>query len=381
MAGRGTDIKLGSGIADVGGLYVLGTTRHQSRRIDRQLRGRSARQGDPGSSKFYVSFEDSLMRLFASPKLNAVLQRFRPPEGEPISAKILNRSIETAQKRVEQRNYSIRKHTLEYDDVMNKQRQEIYAFRNLVLHSDNILEDAIEVLEDVIRQTVEEFTVTRHEDGSWDQQGLRRWLLDHFPIDNGGLDDDELDSMSYVDVITGKVVKAFREKVDRELSKLGDNLPHDRDNPVEYAVRNLMIQEIDKLWQRHLLSMDHLRSDVMLRQFGQRDPLMEFKREAFELFHELSDNLRTTIAQNLFKFELMPVNTSQLEAILSQMQMESERSFVDGLDQQPSHQQVKTPEKSTPIQVLKRPGRNDLCACGSGKKYKKCCGQKEEIEL
>ena len=135
MAGRGTDIKLERGVAELGGLYVMGTTRHQSRRIDRQLRGRCARQGDPGSSKFYVSFEDSLLRLFASPRLTSILQRFRPPEGEPISAGMLNKSIETAQKRIEQRNAAIRKHTLEYDDVMNKQRQEIYAFRNDMLHS------------------------------------------------------------------------------------------------------------------------------------------------------------------------------------------------------------------------------------------------------
>jgi len=378
MAGRGTDIKLGKGVADAGGLYVLGTTRHQSRRIDRQLRGRCARQGDPGSSRFYVSFEDSLMRLFASPRLNAVLQRFRPPEGEPISAKILNRSIETAQKRVEQRNYSIRKHTLEYDDVMNKQRQEIYAFRNLVLNSDEILEDAVEVIEEVIDQTAVDYASARWQGGGWDQEGLRQWILDHFPIENGGFLDEALNPDEFTQRAVERVVTAFREKVDRELAKIGDQAPENQENPVIYAVRNLMIAEIDKLWQRHLLTMDHLRSDVMLRQFGQRDPLMEFKHEAFELFHELSINLKTSIAQNLFKFELMPVNTSQLEAILSQMRMENERSLVEGLDEPMNHTPHQPEEKSSPIQVDRRPGRNDLCSCGSGKKYKKCCGQKEE---
>src|SRR5262245_45018586 len=149
MAGRGTDIKLEAGVAQLGGLYVVGTTRHQSRRIDRQLRGRCARQGDPGTSKFYISFEDSLLRLFASPRITGVLQKFRPPEGEPISARMLNKSIETAQKRVEQRNYMMRKHTLEYDDVMNKQRQEIYAFRNEILQVEDIEPLAIEVIESV----------------------------------------------------------------------------------------------------------------------------------------------------------------------------------------------------------------------------------------
>ncbi|NGX58640.1 MAG: Protein translocase subunit SecA [Chlamydiae bacterium] len=388
MAGRGTDIKLGVGVADIGGLYVLGTTRHQSRRTDRQLRGRSARQGDRGSTKFYVSFEDSLMRLFASPKLNAILQRFRPPEGEPISAKILNRSIETAQKRVEQRNYTIRKHTLEYDDVMNKQRQEIYAFRNLILHAPNVIEIATEVLEDVCYQTAEDFYMNRMPDGGWDIEGFRQWLLNYFPIalENHDLGDENADFESSTQFASEKVMSAFREKVGREMDKVKPaegSIPTGQDNPVEYAVRNLMTQEVDKLWQRHLLSMDHLRSDVMLRQFGQRDPLMEFKREAFELFHELSINLRTIIAQNLFKFELMPVNTSQLEAILGQMRMESERSLVEGLDQpmgaKPPPAQEE-PEKSAPVYVARTPGRNDMCPCGSGKKYKKCCGQKEEVE-
>ncbi len=388
MAGRGTDIKLGEGIASNGGLYVIGTTRHQSRRIDRQLRGRSARQGDPGSSKFYVSFEDALMRLFASPRLNAILQKFRPPEGEPISAKILNRSIETAQKRVEQRNYTIRKHTLEYDDVMNKQRQEIYSFRNDILCNPQVIDLACEVLEDVVYQGAEDYFSSRAVEGGWNSEGFREWLLAHFPIK---IEEDEFDSDDYstddiAGLASGKATRAFREKCEREVEKFVDPanpVPADRDNPVEYAVRNLMIREVDRLWQRHLLSMDHLRSDVVLRQFGQRDPLMEFKHEAFQLFHELSVNLRTTIAQNLFKFELMAVNTSQLEAILGQMQMEKERSLVDPLEQsaegQPALQQGVEGEKSAPVQVMKGPGRNDPCPCGSGKKYKKCCGAREEV--
>ncbi len=388
MAGRGTDIKLGEGIAGIGGLYVIGTTRHQSRRIDRQLRGRSARQGDPGSSKFYVSFEDSLMRLFASPRLNAILQKFRPPEGEPISAKILNRSIETAQKRVEQRNYTIRKHTLEYDDVMNKQRQEIYSFRNDILCTLGIIDLACEVLEDVIYQGVEEHFSSRSVYGGWNVEGFCEWLLTHFPVklEAGEFEGDGESADDIAASAAEKVVKAFREKCDREMEKFaGSNNPPppERDNPVEYAVRNVMIREVDRLWQRHLLSMDHLRSDVVLRQFGQRDPLMEFKHEAFQLFHELSINLRTTIAQNLFKFELMSVNTSQLEAILSQMNMEKERSLVDNFEQpaqeQPAQNGEPEREAPAPVHVLKGPGRNDPCSCGSGKKYKKCCGAKEEI--
>src|SRR5262245_56580224 len=171
MAGRGTDIKLEPGVAESGGLYVMGSTRHQSRRIDRQLRGRCARQGDPGSSKFYVSFEDALLRLFASPRLTAVLQHFRPPEGEPISASMLNKSIETAQKRIEQRNAAIRKHTLEYDDVMNKQRQEIYTFRNELLHVEDIQPLVTEVLETVCQNGAEKYFQSRAEEGGWDPEG------------------------------------------------------------------------------------------------------------------------------------------------------------------------------------------------------------------
>ena len=194
MAGRGTDIKLKAGVAELGGLHVIGTTRHQSRRIDRQLRGRCARLGDPGSSKFYVSFEDSLMRLFTSPRMTGFLQRFRPPEGEPISAKVLNKSIETAQKRVEQRNYTIRKHTLEYDDVMNKQREEVYAFRNEVLRSEETLPLAREILESLISQMCHKYFINKGMEGGWNPSGFREWLVAHFPLtfNSEEFDDDYL---------------------------------------------------------------------------------------------------------------------------------------------------------------------------------------------
>ncbi|MCB1118414.1 MAG: preprotein translocase subunit SecA, partial [Chlamydiia bacterium] len=195
MAGRGTDIKLEKGVAELGGLHVIGTSRHQARRIDRQLRGRCSRQGDPGSSQFYISFEDPLMRLFASPRINAMLQRFRPPEGEPISAGILNKSIETAQKRIEQRNYMVRKHTLEYDDVMNKQRQEIYAFRNEVLHTAHPADLARDLLQDVCEDAAAQFFQSRSYEGGWDPEGYRQWLMEHFPIsfDEGAFDNEHLE--------------------------------------------------------------------------------------------------------------------------------------------------------------------------------------------
>lgn len=404
MAGRGTDIKLEPGVADLGGLHVLATTRHQSRRIDRQLRGRSARQGDPGSSKFYICFEDTILRHFTSPRMTTVLQRLRPPEGEPLSASILNRSIETAQKRIEQRNYTIRKHTLEYDDVMNKQRQEIYSFRNEILHADNIEQIAIEILDTVCSLAADKFFTSRSTEGGWDSEGYRLWLMQHFPISfqEGCFDDDHLTIEDIEKIASEKIVTAFKDKIDRLASKVPERTGLSRTKFANHAMRDLMIRKLDQLWQEHLLRMDHLRADVSLRSFGQRDPLMEFKHESFNLFNELSKNLRTEIGQDMFRFEIVialhqPVHPPLMFA---NMQMETNRSlFADLITQSLPDNNVQAkeqlpeavnenpgkiekpekPEKLEPITLGPRAGRNDLCPCGSGKKYKKCCAiHKEE---
>lgn len=397
MAGRGTDIKLEPGVAQIGGLYVLGTTRHQSRRIDRQLRGRCARQGDPGSSKFYVSFEDSLLRLFASPRLTSILQRFRPPEGEPISANMLNKSIETAQKRIEQRNAAIRKHTLEYDDVMNKQRQEIYAFRNELLSADDVEPLAVELLESVCTNIAEQFFKNRSEEGGWDPEGFRQALITRFPVNfpEGHFDSDHLDITDLEAMASEKIVQAFRDKLARENGKMPtppgqSGKPF---HPANEAVRNLMIRRIDQLWQEHLLRMDHLRSDVNLRTVGQRDPLMEFKHDAFAYFDEFSRNVRTEIAQDLFRFEIVTRPIPTIQEVLASLQLETKRSFIPEIEQsrpQPiedqsnpqdegnPHRQPR--EKLQPIVVGAKTNRNDLCPCGSGKKYKKCCGLNRDDE-
>jgi preprotein translocase subunit SecA len=335
MAGRGTDIKLEPGVAEIGGLYVIGTTRHQSRRIDRQLRGRCARQGDPGSSKFYISFEDSLLRMFTSPRLTGILQKVRPPEGEPISASILNRSIETAQKRVEQRNYMIRKHTLEYDDVMNKQRQEIYTFRNDILHTDDMEAIAVEVLEEVCSQAAEQFFSSRSSEGGWNPEGYRQWLMHHFPIsfEEGYFDQDLLDVKELEKLASEKIIQTFLDKIEREKAKLPPPPPGmTTKNPTENALRHLMIRTIDHQWQEHLLKMDHLRTDVNLRSVGQRDPLTEFKHEAFELFAELSQTLRTDIAHDLFRFEIIVHTPQPVQDLMSQLRMETTRSFISELE-------------------------------------------------
>jgi preprotein translocase subunit SecA len=315
MAGRGTDIKLQEGVAELGGLHVIGTTRHQSRRIDRQLRGRCARQGDPGSSKFFISFEDSLLRLFTSPRITTFLQRFRPPEGEPISAKVLNKSIETAQKRVEQRNYQIRKHTLEYDDVMNKQRAEIYTFRNDVLHHANSLQLAEEVLESLCMQKAQKFFVSKSTPGGWNPEAFRQWLMLHFPVtfDASEFDNDYLQLQEIEDKAVSKVVKALRDKIVHERETIenvqkmapSDALPLNADEILSEVVRNILIRSIDRKWQEHLLHIDHLRTEVNIRVVGQKDPLLEFKHEAFVLFEGLSESLKSEIAHSLFKFQMV----------------------------------------------------------------------------
>ncbi len=316
MAGRGTDIKLKEGVAALGGLHVIGTTRHQSRRIDRQLRGRSARLGDPGSSKFYISFEDTLMRLFTSPRITMFLQRFRPPEGEPISAKVLNKSIETAQKRVEQRNYSMRKHTLEYDDVMNKQRAEVYSFRNEVLRTADTLPLAEEVLNSVCHTMAGQFFKQRSLEGAWDPEGYRQWLMTNFPLTfETEVFDNDYSSAEELETLAGeKVCEAFRHKMMFETKRILE--AQQRINPEAHGhmaperilsevARNLMIRIIDRYWQEHLLHIDHLRTEVSLRVVAQKDPLLEFKHEAFALFESLSQRIKIEMAHGLFKFSMV----------------------------------------------------------------------------
>lgn len=392
MAGRGTDIKLDAGVADLGGLYVMGTTRHQSRRIDRQLRGRCARQGDPGTSKFYISFEDSLLRLFASPRITSVLQRLRPPEGEPISAGMLNRSIETAQKRVEQRNYMIRKHTLEYDDVMNKQRQEIYAFRNEILHTEDITTLATDVLDSVCIAEAEKCLSNHSTEGGWNPEGYRQVLMQLFPVtfEPGELDQDYMELDQIEQIASDRVVQAFRDKLDRENAKVPVHVLQQGKppRPAHEAVRSLMIRKLDQLWQEHLLRMDHLRADVTLRAVGQRDPLTEFKHEAFRLFDDLGLHLRAEIARALFRFELVaPQQTIQQLLNQAGIKLETNRSLFDEMQgQAPQPVRGVEPQKGEtpvlppvePLTAENKAGRNDACPCGSGKKFKKCCSTQKD---
>lgn len=383
MAGRGTDIKLKEDAAKRGGLHVIGTTRYPSRRNDRQLRGRSARLGDPGSSKFFISFEDQLLRLFSSPRITTILKKFRPPEGEAISASILNRSIETAQKRVEGRNYTIRKYTLEYDDVMNRQRQEVYNFRNEILHSEDLLPNARAILENAIAALIPIYFISHAQERGWDFEGFRQHLMSLFPVhfEETLFDNDHYTQEQIEKIALERVITAFETKFKNEVEKAQIHFPHANTHLLgQKAIRTLIVNRIDSSWQDHLLSMDHLRSDVSLRSVAQKDPLTEFKHEAFRLFHDLSSRLHIEVAKNLFKFEIAPLHPNLLQEILSQMHLESQRLIFEPIPEERAAAQVIEPITNKPTNTteesLRDPkvGRNDFCPCKSGKKFKKCCG-------
>lgn len=355
MAGRGTDIKLKQNAKELGGLHVIGTTRHQSRRIDRQLRGRSGRQGDKGSSVFFVSFEDSLMRLFATPRMTSLLQRFRPPEGEPVSAKMLNKSIETAQKRVEQRNYTIRKHTLEYDDVMNKQRSELYTFRNEVLHAENPVEIAKDLIHEVCHSMAQQYG-----DKEFDKEGYRDFLMTHFPV-SFELEELESNPEKVANFASEKVLEHFEKMVSFQNQVILQLHPeksenNESKNVLNEIIRNLILSKVDLSWQKHLLQIDHLRSDVQLQTFAQKDPLLEFKQQAFYLFDLFTQDIRKEITSDLFRIQIaLPEPKPLSKTKLSFNKDSSDEEKV--------------------ISLLPKVGRNDVCHCGSGKKYKKCCAE------
>jgi preprotein translocase subunit SecA len=389
MAGRGTDIKLGAGVPDIGGLHVIGSERHEARRIDRQLRGRCARQGDPGSSRFYVSLEDDLMRLFASGRIASIMEKLGMQEGEELQHPLLNRSIETAQRRVEEHHFSMRKRTLEYDDVMNKHREVAYGFRNEILTSDNPRDTMFEIIEQVTTDRVTECLPADRPSDEWDYTGLMRWANHAFPI---GLRQEQLASMSSDDsrqFIIDKVKKAYDAKAANE-----------HPDVLKHIERLVMLTALDRLWQEHLYNMDQLRNGIGLRAYGQRDPLVEYKAEAFKMFDEMQVNVQGEIVNNVFRsassleaFEnflrALPMKLSAPELgsgsaygeASKAAQQPTQTSSAPGIHVGPGSQQSGVVEdaieKATaPVRRdVPKVGRNEPCPCGSGKKYKACCGK------
>ncbi|TDX45268.1 preprotein translocase subunit SecA [Halanaerobium congolense] len=367
MAGRGTDIVLGDGVVELGGLHVLGTERHESRRIDNQLRGRAGRQGDPGSSQFYVSLEDDLLRLFGSDKINGILDKLGVEEDQPVEHKLISNSIERAQQKVEGRNFDIRKAILEYDDILNKQREVIYDQRKTLLTTDELEEKIAGMLEQLLDDVMEMFISEDLHPDEWDLESMLEYL-------NGiGLAKD----ISLADIDT-KNKAEIKEKI--TLSSLGsyetkrEKVDSDRFNKI---IKFLSLRVIDRKWMNHLDNMDELRQGIGLRAYGQKDPLTEYKFESFDMFNELTASIREDIVETTFKVEVEERERITKEQInQNQFNYSSPEAALEG--------QSKGSDKSNAgdgsigqntVVKEEEPGRNDPCPCGSGKKYKKCCGR------
>lgn len=370
MAGRGTDIKLGTGVQGLGGLHVIGTERHESRRIDRQLRGRCARQGDAGSSQFFVSFEDDLMRNFgAADRMTRIMERFGMAEGEELEHPWLNKSVETAQKRVEQRNYMVRKRTLEFDDVMNQQRGVVYGLRNDAIETDAPRVMIYEIVDEAVPRKVSELLVPGDED-KVDYDGLLQWVNMTFPLGlkKESADFESRDEEGNAKFLVEKIKAAYEMKAG-----------HEQGDALKMLERYIILNAIDRLWQEHLYAMDGLREGVYLRAYGQKDPLVEYKAEAYKMFVELMDHIRGEVLTNLFR---STTNLASFESFLSTLQ----QRFSGGQttdDSTVSASGTSSTEGDSSELKLELPlrreapkvGRNDLCPCGSGKKYKSCCGR------
>ena len=380
MAGRGTDIKLGEGVAETGGLFVLGTERHESRRIDRQLRGRCARQGDPGRSRFYISFEDDLMRNFgASDRMTKIMETFGMKEGEELEHPWLNRSVETAQKRVEQRNYLMRRRTLEFDDVMNQQREVVYGYRNEVMDAENPRLLIHEVISEVVPKKVSAFLTTESSDSEPDVAGLLQWVNSTFPV---GLTKEKC-------AFETREIEANGEWLAKTLLDAYDRKAAIEDAAARSGLEKYVIlNAVDRLWQEHLYAMDGLREAVYLRAYGQKDPLTEYKTEAYAMFVELMESIKNEVLNNLFRSTTNLQAFEQLLASLPRHLMQKDLLEPARVDGQPNPAAMPPAGLAqadlgfeqailgAPVQkqVIKA-GRNDPCPCGSGKKYKACHGR------
>jgi preprotein translocase subunit SecA len=391
MAGRGTDIVLGGNpeglakseadpetepeayvdalaryteicarereeVLTAGGLHILGTERHESRRIDNQLRGRSGRQGDPGSSRFYLSLEDDLMRIFGSDRIQGLMGKLGMEEGEAIEHRMVSSAIERAQKQVEGRNFEIRKHLLEYDDVMNKQRESIYKLRRDILEGSEGREYVLEIAENLINGLIETHCPEKINSEEWDLSGLRTEILAFFNLNAQDLSLDELGIDELRDTLWEVIERRYTEKETRHEPQV-----------LRSFERAIMLHAVDTAWKDHLLALDHLKEGIGLRGYGQRDPLNEYKKESFDLFQEMKDRIEDDIVQKLFRYE--PVSEEQMaeqrrrrEIAAPRIELSAPPKVEGGGRPQP------TVNKDVKI------GRNDPCPCGSGKKYKKCHG-------
>jgi preprotein translocase subunit SecA len=354
MAGRGTDIKLGEGVKELGGLHILGTSRHESRRIDNQLRGRSGRQGDPGSSRFYLSLEDDLLRIFGGDRIHSVMDRLGIEEGEHIEHKFISKAIENAQSKVEGHNFEIRKHLLEYDDVMNQQREIIYRQRRQALTANDLKQVAQDMMEDTAYDLVEGFVLDKTPLNEWDIEGLSAAIKGQFNMDLT-LDKPVQDNFS-ADQLGQFIFDAAQDQYKKKEQMYGAEI-------MRHVERFILLQTVDTRWKEHLLNMDHLKEGIGLRGYAQQDPLRIYKKEGFDMFQDLMNRIKQEVVDILFKIQI--ASPTQVEEMKQEEQQDL--TFSSHADESAPKQPVK--RSSEKVQ------RNAPCPCGSGKKYKKCCGQ------
>ena len=358
MAGRGTDIKLGEGVKELGGLKIIGTERHESRRIDNQLRGRSGRQGDPGESRFYISLEDDLMRLFGGERTMKIVDTLGLDEDEPIEHAMLGKAIENAQKKVEGNNFATRKHLLEYDQVMNEQRETIYSERKRVLFGENLRDSVINMMKNIIDNAVEKSIGSSTYPEEWDIKSLNEYLLPIIPVAPVKLSDEDLKSITK-EKLTERIfenAKALYEAKEQEINATAEE--GETEERMRGLERYIMLRVIDQKWMDHIDDMDQMRQGIGLHAYAQRDPLIEYKYVSFDMFEELNMNIQIETVR-----ALMHVRIVQKPVVLQEEERQTFTNKDDTLK--------KEPKKNADAKV----GRNDPCPCGSGKKYKHGCGK------
>ncbi|MEW6376586.1 MAG: preprotein translocase subunit SecA, partial [Thermodesulfobacteriota bacterium] len=400
MAGRGTDILLGGNpkflartfvegepndeamkkayekaleivhkekekVIQLGGLHVLGTERHEARRIDNQLRGRSGRQGDPGSSRFYLSLEDDLLRIFGSDRISNIMDRLGMEEDQPIEHSLVTKAIENAQRKVEAHNFEIRKHLLEYDDVMNKQREVIYSQRREVLASENLKESVVEIIEEQVEGIVDLYAEEKDHPEDWNLKGLQDAVYQQFSfrwippsLEQDGLKPNHLKEL---------ILQSAKEIYQKKEEEFGEAT-------LRYLEKVIMLQSIDHHWKNHLLGIDQLKEGIGLRGYGQKDPRIEYQKEAYQMFLEMLDRIKRDAVEKLFAIQIAR------EQEVEEMQMPRKQTFVlsRGEIAQSGGRETEDGKGVTVRREGKKVGRNDPCPCGSGKKYKKCCLPREE---
>jgi preprotein translocase subunit SecA len=373
MAGRGTDIKLGEGVREVGGLFIIGTERHEARRIDNQLRGRAGRQGDPGVSQFYVSLEDELMRRFGGDKMKGMMDTLGLPEDQPIQNSLISRTIENAQSKIEGYNFDIRKHVLEYDDVMNKQREVIYKKRKEMLKRKDIKSDLLHDIREELERIVSVNCVNEESD----------WNLEALVADVNGIFSLSEDDKKQLEVMRGDRSRGGAEKINalvEYLAGVGKTAYGQKEKEIgEESMRQvekaIMLQTIDTFWMNHLDEVDYMRQGIGLRGYGQRDPLVEYKREAFDMFSHLVENIRSTVVRTVFRVSAGVSGKASGQEERKDLEFKGSSDEVEqfGAIKESSGESAKS-VPSQPIINKEKVGRNEPCPCGSGKKYKRCCG-------